>query len=151
MRRITTGALLLASVILAGCGGGSAHFANRPRPPSPVNVTVYVNDHRVSISPSSVGGGPDVFIVTNQASQSESLTVAHAGDPGAAPLAQTSPISPQATAQVTVDLSPGDYVIAASSGTSTEAAAGVPTSGIQPAQLHIGAERPSSSNQLLAP
>jgi hypothetical protein len=150
MRRTITGALLLASVLIAGCGSSGGHFANRPRPPSPVNLTVYVNDHRVSLSPSAVGGGPVVFIVTNQASHAESLTVTQAGNPSATPLAQTSPISPQATTQVTVDMSPGAYVVAASDGGAAEAAASA-TSGIAPAQLHIGTERASSSGQLLSP
>jgi hypothetical protein len=149
MRRITTGTLLLSSV-LVGCGSSGGHFANRPRPPSPINLTVYVNDHRVSVSPSSVGAGPIVFIVTNQASRSESLRISPSGNPSAQPLADTSPISPQATAQVTVNVVPGEYTVAASGGGATEAAAAVP-SGIQPALLHIGRARPSASGQLLSP
>ena len=53
MRRTTLGMLALVSATAAGCGGGS-HFANRPRPPVPVNMTVYVNDQKVSVSPGSV-------------------------------------------------------------------------------------------------
>ena len=142
--------LLLASAALAGCGGGGGHFANRPRPPSPVNLTVYINDQRVSISPTSLGAGPVDFVVTNQASHSESMMIRRAGDSTAPPLADTGPISPQSTAQVTVDFSQGNYLVATSGGTSTEAAAAVP-SGIQPAQLHIGRPRASASGQLLSP
>ena len=36
--------------------------ANKPRPAAPVNLTVYVNDARVSISPNSVGGGDSVDV-----------------------------------------------------------------------------------------
>src|SRR5579884_997661 len=111
MRRITTGTLMLMAAVTGGCGGGGGHYANRPRPPSPVNMTVYIDDQRVSVSPTSVGAGPVVFIVTNQASKSESLTVVPAGQPGAQPLADTGPISPQATAEVTVDFTPGDFVV----------------------------------------
>lgn len=150
MRRITTGTLLLASAVLAGCGSGGSHFANRPRPPSPVNLTVYVDDHRISLSPTVIGAGPVVFIVTNQASNSESLSITPAGNPNAQPLADTSPISPQATAQLTVDVTPGNYVVAASAGNATEASAALPA-GIHPALLRIGRERPSSSGQLLEP
>ena len=149
MRRITTG-MLLASVVLAGCGGGGSHFANQPRPPSPVNLTVYINDQRVSVSPNKVGAGPVVFIVTNQANKAVSLSVLPAGVSAAQPLANTGPISPQATAQVTVNFnSPGDFVVTGSSGT-TQASAALP-SGIAPAVLHIGKPRPSASNQLLSP
>jgi hypothetical protein len=147
--RSTTIGTLAACAVISGCGG-TATFANKPRPPSPVNVTVYVNNSRVSVSPNSVGAGPVVFIVTNQASKSESLAVQPSGNSGAQPLADTGPISPQATAQVTVDFSsPGDYTISAGRG-STDAA--LATAGpIQSATLHIGAQRPSSSGALLQP
>lgn len=151
MRRITIGTLLIASAALAGCGGSGKRFANQPRPPSPVNLTVYINDQRVSISPSAVGAGPVVFIVTNQASRSESLTVLPAGATAAQPLADVGPISPQATASVTVNFDhPGAYTVATSGTASTEASAALP-SGIQPALLRIGKMRPSASNQLLSP
>ncbi len=151
MRRITTGTLMLAGALAGGCGGGGSHFADRPRPPSPVNLTVYINDQRVSVSPTSVGAGPVVFIVTNQASNSESLTILPAGQSAATPLADTGPISPQATAQVTVDFSdPGEYVVETSNGSSSQAQSALPGK-IQPALLHIGPQRPSASNQLLTP
>jgi hypothetical protein len=148
MRRTTIGMLMLAGVVVSSCGN-STTFANKPRPASAVNVTVYLNQTRVSISPSSIGAGPVVFIVTNQSSQSESLSVV---PPGAQqPLAETGPISPQATAQVTVDMSsPGDYTIATGRVGATDAALAT-TAPLQPATLHIGAPRPSSSGQLLQP
>ena len=142
--------VLAAGVLAAGCGSGGGHFANQPRPPSPINLTVYINDQRVSISPNKVGAGPIVFIVTNQASKAVSLSVLPAGVSAAQPLADTGPISPQATAQVTVDFnSPGDFVVTGISGT-TQASEALP-SGIAPALLHIGKQRPSASNQLLSP
>ena len=142
--------MLFATTAVAGCGGGS-HYANQPRPPSPINLTVYINDHRVSVSPTSVGAGPVELVVTNQASNSESLTVLPAGAAAAQPLADTGPISPQGTAQVTLNLnSPGDYTVGISPSSQTEAAAATPT-GIQAATLHIGSPRPSASNQLLQP
>ena len=151
MRQATTGMLLIAGVALAGCGSGNGHFANKPRPASPVNLTVYINDQRVSVSPSSIGAGPVVFIVTNQASNSESLTILPAGVSAAQPLADTGPISPQATAQVTVNFSsPGNFLVTSTSGAATQASAALPA-GIQPALLHIGKPRPSASNQLLSP
>ena len=146
-----TGILVAAGAVLGGCGGGGGHYANRPRPPSPVNMTVYINDQRVSISPTSVGAGPVVFIVTNQASKSESLTVLPAGQSAAQPLANTGPISPQATLQVTVNFSqPGNYVVKTGTGGESQAQAALPAK-IQPALLHIGPRRASASNQLLSP
>jgi hypothetical protein len=139
--------LAVAAATVAGCGGGS-HFANQSRPPAPVNLTVYINDMRVSVSPSSVGAGPVQLIVTNQASNAESLQVQQAGGSS---VADTGPISPQGTAQVTVDLSPpGDYTVGIAPSSSTQAAAATPT-GIQPAVVHVGTARAGSSSQLLQP
>jgi hypothetical protein len=138
----------VAAAALTGCGGGS-HFANRPRPPAPINLTVYVNDQRVSVSPTKIGAGPVVFIITNQASNAESLAVTSSG--GSSPLADTGPISPQATAQLPVDLkSPGDYTVGIAANSSTEAAAATPT-GIRPALIHVGSPRASSNNQVGQP
>lgn len=142
--------LVVTVVLVAGCGSGGGHFANDPRPPSPVNVTVYINDQRVSISPSSVGAGPVVLIVTNQASQAQSVTILPAGQSAGQDLADTGPISPQATAQITVDLEKGSYSVATGASGATEAAQATP-SGIAPATLRIGKQRPSASGQLMNP
>jgi hypothetical protein len=37
------------AVLIAGCGS-SAHFADKSRPPTPIDLTIYVNDSRVSVS-----------------------------------------------------------------------------------------------------
>jgi hypothetical protein len=143
----------LAAVVVSGCGGSGGHFANNPRPPSPVNVSVYINDQRVSLSPTSVGAGPLVFVVTNQASQAVSMTILPAGSAAAPPLADTGPISPQATAQITVDFFDHphtSYKVATSATSSTQAAAAT-TTPIRPAILHIGEKRPSASHQLMSP
>jgi hypothetical protein len=142
--------LVLAAASMASCGGGSK-FANQTRPPAPVNLTVYINDQRVSVSPTNVGAGPVQLIVTNQAGNAESLTVLPADNSSAQPLADTGPISPQATAQVSVDLSPpGNYTIGISPSGSTQASSSAPT-GIQPATVHVGKARQGSSSQLLQP
>jgi hypothetical protein len=144
---VALGAVLIA---LVGCGSTGGSFANKPRPATPVNLTVYINSARVSVSPAAVGAGPVVFIVTNQDSKTESLTISPALA-GSAPLASTGPINPQATAEVTVDFqNPGDYTIDTSIGGSSQAARATPST-IQPATLHVGTPRPSASNQLLQP
>lgn len=150
MRKTRIGMLAIGVAALSGCGSGQ-HFANSPKPAQPVNVTVYINNSRVSVSPSSVGAGPVVFIVTNQASSAESLSVSPAGGSGSQSLANTGPISPQATAQVTVNFtSQGPYTIATGSTGSTDAAIAAQSS-IQSATLTIGPPRPNSNNQLLQP
>lgn len=142
--------LVLAALTLASCGGSGAHFANLPRPPSPVNVSVYINDQRVSVSPSAVGAGPVDFIVTNQASQSESMEILPAGSSAAQAVTTTGPISPQATAQIKVDLNKGNYTVGTGPQGQTEAAQATHT-GIEAATLRIGHQRPSASNQLMSP
>jgi hypothetical protein len=151
MRKTTSLLLALSAVTVCGCSS-SGTFANRQSPPQPVNVTVYVNDSKVSASPSKVGAGPVNFIVTNQASKSVALTILPAGSSAGQPVADTGPINPQATAQVTVNFSSrGDYTVATTSGGSTEASAATSTSAIQPATIHVGAPRAGGSTQLLTP
>jgi hypothetical protein len=142
--------LALGAATVAGCGGGGAHFANLPRPPVPVNVSVYIDDQRVSVSPSFVGAGPITFLVTNQASRAESMLILPAGASAAQALATTGPISPQATAQIKVNLVRGRYTIGTGPQGATEAAQAT-HGGPQPALLRIGHERPSASGQLLSP
>jgi hypothetical protein len=149
MRSMTFGILAATALSVSACGSSGGTFANRPRPPAPVNLTVYVNNSRVSVSPSSVGAGPVVFIVTNAASETESLNIQFPG--GSQDIATTGPINPQATAEVTVDFRhPGTYTVAASKPGENQASLLTP-SGIQPATLHIGKPRPSGSNELLQP
>jgi hypothetical protein len=133
---------LTAGTTLSACGG-SKHFANEPRPPAPVNLTVYIDNNRVSVSPSSVGAGPVAFIITNQASNAESLAVLHSG--AGQPLANTGPINPQATAQVTVNFSPGEYSLSTAGGDATGG------SSIRAASIHVGPPRASSDSAVLQP
>jgi len=144
----TLGMLLLVALGVSACGGG-AHFADQTRPALPVNVSVYVNNQRVSVSPSSVTPGYVTFTIANQASSAESLQVTPAG--GSTPLTTTAPINPQATDQVTLNLrSPGQYSVTIAPANSTEAAASTP-SGILPGVLVVEGQRGASNNQLLQP
>ena len=144
MCRWTIGLLAVSALAVSACGSTSKG-ATTPRPPAPVNLTVYIDDSRVSVSPAAVGAGPIAFIITNQASQAESLAVLPSGGATAQPLANTGPINPQATAQVTVDLSaPGRYPLS----TTGEGGSG---STIRAASIRIGEPRSSSDNRLLQP
>ncbi len=147
MRRATIGILALSAAVAAGCGGGK-HFANQPRPPIPVNLTVYINNSRTLVSPSSVGAGPVTFIITNQASTAESLTVQSTA--GGAALATTAPINPQATSEVQVNFTPGTYTLATNGSGGTDASQASPGR-IQPATLVVGPQRQNSNSALLQP
>jgi hypothetical protein len=132
--------LALGALAVSACGATS-QGATTPRPPAPVNLTVYIDNTRVSASPTVVGAGPVAFIITNQASHAESLAVLRSGSTGE-PLANTGPINPQATAQVTVNLTaPGRYSLSTAGG-------GAP---IRAASIRIGKPRSSSDNLLLQP
>jgi hypothetical protein len=148
MRRTTFGTFVIV-LALSGCGS-SGTFANKSRPASPVDLTVYIDNARVSVSPASVGAGEIVFTVTNQASKAESLTIHPAGD-STRSLGSTGPINPQATDQVTVDFSqPGTYTLAVGGNGGTQAAVATQTH-IAPASLRVGTKRPGSSGVLLQP
>jgi hypothetical protein len=113
-----------------------------------VNLTVYVSNARISVSPTSAGAGPVVFIVTNSADQTESITVQTSDG---VHLASTGPVNPQSTAQVTVDFhDPGTYTVNANPTGSTQATQHQ-SGNVQPATIHIGKQRPSASDQLLQP
>jgi hypothetical protein len=146
MRTATIGIVAVA-LLATGCGGG-AHFANQARPPTPVDSTVYINDARVSVSPNSVGAGPVVFTITNQASRTETLTFDRTGSGSS--VASSAPINPQTTTQVTVDFTQGDYTVGTTGQSGTEAASATPSS-IHSTTLHIGPPRPNSNGALLQP
>ena len=133
------------ALVVSACGSTAPAIVN-PRPAAPVNLTVFIDSTRVSVSPANVGAGPVEFIITNQAAQTESLAVLPAGASAGQPLANTGPINPQGTAQVTVNFSrPGSYSVA------TGNAGGVSRSTIQAAIIHVGHQRASSDNELLQP
>jgi len=123
------------AALLVGCGGG-AHFTNFHRPPTPINLTAYVDDQSVSVSPASFGAGPVTLLATNAAGQTETLTVVRLSTEKA--VATTGPINPGTPEQVTVDLAPGQYTIVASGSVAS-------------AELYVGKSRPSADNTLLQP
>lgn len=148
MRTATIGILTGCALAVAGCGGVK-HFANNPRPAVPVNLTVFVNNSRVLLSPNSVGAGPVVFIITNQASQAESIAIQSLGGKT---LASTASINPQATTSVQVNsFSPNSYyTLTTNAAGSTDASQAVGSS-IQSASLYVGPPRQNANNVLLQP
>lgn len=137
------------AVTATACGSAGGGVVNAVRPPPPVNLSVYVNDTRVSVSPASVGAGPVVFTVTNQSRHAESLAISRATG-GSGPLASTAPINPQGTTQVQVDCTPGEYTIATAPHGENDAQL-TESAPIASASFHIGHERAGSGNQLLQP
>ena len=146
MRIRTIGQLVFTALVVSACGSAGGQSPSAARPANPVNLTVYVNDSRVSVSPTRVGAGPLTFIVTNQASHAESLAISRGGST----LASTAPINPQGTTQVSVNFKPGNYTVATSPQGSTDASLSQPSS-IRAASIHIGRERTGSGNDVLQP
>jgi hypothetical protein len=146
MRIRTIGQFGIMALIVSACGSAGGQSPSAARPPNPVNLTVYVNDSHVSVSPDRVGAGPITFIVTNQASRAESLAISRGGST----LASTAPINPQGTTQVSVDFAPGKYTIATGDHGETDAQRSKQAS-IRSASIHIGRERESSDNSVLQP
>lgn len=142
-------ALLAVTCLIGATACGGSHFANLPGAPLAVNLSVYINDQQVSVSPTSLGAGPVNLVITNQASRTEALRVT---DASARQLATTGPITPQATAQLTVDFhSPGDYFISVATGQPNQAQQAFPTPPAPSAALRIGRPRRSASDALLKP
>jgi hypothetical protein len=146
MRIRTIGAIALSAALATACGSTGGKSAVVLRPPSPVNLSVYISHSRISVSPASIGAGPVVFIVTNQSSRSESLAISD----GPRALASTAPINPQGTTQVTVNVRPGTYLITTVPHDATDAQRSQPPA-IAGATIHVGHPRPNSSNQVLQP
>jgi hypothetical protein len=147
MRIRTIPMLAVSAVIAGGCGGSGGSSPTSARPAAPVSLSVFVSDSRVSVSPTSVGAGPVVFVVTNQSREAEALAIMPAGTTRT--LARTAPINPQGTTQVSVDVKPGTYTIATAPH-GTQAQRSLPAA-IRPASIHIGRARSSADNQLLQP
>jgi hypothetical protein len=137
MRRSAV-ALVAVAVALAGCGGGK-DFANKPRPPVPLQLTGVITQQKVTISPSKVGAGPVVITVSNQTSQARTLTL-----DGNGIQERVGPINPLDTAVLQKTLKPGRYSVTAGSEAATAKT-------IHPATLVIGKARASGSDKVLLP
>lgn len=129
----------LATIAVAGCG--SKDYANDPRPPRPLNIAAIIDAQRVSISPPTIGGGPVTIVVTNQSAVSQDLSIRGAADadPCTTAPSSTGPINPQGTASFQVDVREGACTLTTARPT------------VAPARLRVGAQRPSSQNDLLLP
>jgi hypothetical protein len=140
-RTLRTAVLAASSLAaLAGCGGGS-NYKNNPRPAVPINISASVSDQQISVSPSRFGAGPIVVIVTNQSARSQEVTLESqdigASHPGVKQT--TSPINPQDTGELKVDVPEGHYVLR------------VGKASIRPASITVAGKRRSAQNYVLQP
>jgi hypothetical protein len=134
------GWIALPLLAVAGCGGGD-DYANKPRPPAPINVTAAITNARVSVSPQRFGAGPIVLIISNQSTSAQKVTFETDELGGSQPgrKFETTPVNPRATATLKVDVRQGDWKLRAGDG------------GIRAAAVSVGRERKSSQGDLLLP
>jgi hypothetical protein len=140
VRRALTSALA-AGALLSGCGSDD-QYANKPRPPAPINVTAAISDREISVSPRSFGAGPIVLIISNQSKRAQDVTFETSelggSKPGLAPQS-TGRINPRGTGTLKVDVREGTYEL------STDDA------NREPVEIQVGPPRPSAQNDLLQP
>ena len=127
----------------AGASGCSEEgsYENALRPPSPINVTAAIDDERVRISPRTFGGGPVVFVISNQSAAAQRVTFETdelGGSEGG--IRRTSRrLAPGSTGQLQVDAREGSYRVSVSTGN------------IEPAAVEVSERRPSAQDELLQP
>jgi hypothetical protein len=122
-------------VLTAGGCGGTENRNSSPRPPSVIEISVTIEDDKISADPSRFGAGPILLLASNQSSASHSLTI-----DGPRVKQSVGPINPRDTASLKVTVSPGEYTVAADGAAATK-----------PARLRVGPERQSAQNELLQP
>ena len=134
------GGIATALVTVAGCGGDS-DYANKPRPPAPINVTAAITNQRVSVSPQRFGAGPIVLIISNQSTSAQEVTFETDELGGSEPGRKfnTTPINPRGTATLKVDVRQGDWKLHTGDG------------GIRAAAVSVGRQRKSAQDDLLQP
>jgi hypothetical protein len=132
------GALALAAVLLlvvaSGCGSND-EARSEERPPVPINVSVVINDERITASPNEFGAGPITLLISNQSGGAQTLTI-----DGPRLRRSMGPINPQDTATVRLRVGPGEFTISAAE-----------SAGLPEETLQVGPERASGQNELLLP
>jgi hypothetical protein len=130
-------ALALAA---AGCGGGAPR-ADVDRPATPAMLTAAIRDRSVQVSPTRIGAGEIVLVVSNQSTRPQRVTFEsdELGATRSGQRASTATIPPQGTGRLTIDARRGGYAVH------------VDDQAVRAAHVRVGAPRPSAQNQLLLP
>lgn len=142
--RFDFAAAIAAVLVVAGCGTTRMTFVDSPAPP--VELSVYISGHGVSLSPRRLGAGQVNVLVTNQTARPLILDIGRRGRQ----VASSRPIAAGANNQFRVDLRPGRYALDVALVHATDAQLALGT-GIAPAALLIGRPRPNGNNALLQP
>jgi hypothetical protein len=138
--------LVAVASALAGCGSSGGTAVSRAGPPNPLSVSVLITNSRVVASPARFGAGPVLFTVTNQASRARTLQIFRGRG---LRVADTAPLNPQGSTQVSLVFNQGRYTLSAGSRARTDAQLGAPQT--QPLTIVVGRTRRSSGATLLTP
>jgi hypothetical protein len=138
--------VVAGALALAGCGSSGGPAASRPAPPTPLGVSVLITNARVVASPASFGAGPVLFTVTNQADGSQSLRIKRRHG---SRVADTAPLNPQGSTQVSVNFRKGRYTLSA--GSRGHTVSQLERRRIRPQTIVVGHSRASSGSTLLSP
>jgi hypothetical protein len=124
----------------AGCGGEGS-YENALRPPSPITVTAAIDDERVRVSPKTFGGGPVVFVISNQSAAAQRVTFEtdELGGSQGGIRRSSRRLAPGTTGQLQVDAREGSYRLSVSAGD------------VEPAAVEVSERRPSAQDELLQP
>lgn len=150
MRRRALPAVALAALLVAACGSTTPlAFKGKSRPSPPVDVSVYVNHRQILASPDSVAAGLVEFTLANESSHTQYMLIWHHGYHSVAGQDhQSLPIRAGATAQLTLDIGPGDYEI----GTAAEdPGASLDDHYVTPASLRVRPAGQAGNSALLQP
>lgn len=133
-RSFPAGIAVLACAGAIGCG--AEYHPNNLRPPAGIELSGKIDNHRIEIAPTRVGGGLAQITVSNQSDDGVALEFI---DPTGRPAGSMSEIAAGGVDSIQINLKRGDYEIEPSVST------------IDSGTLAVGPERPSAQNDLLLP
>ncbi|MGK2878622.1 MAG: hypothetical protein ACSLFF_08640 [Solirubrobacterales bacterium] len=76
MLKSIAGAIVVLATVLAvsGCAGNES-YPNNPKPPANLNVSVFVGEDQIALSPNPFGAGPTRFVITNQTGTNQKVLI----------------------------------------------------------------------------
>lgn len=138
MRRLLLTAV--TAVTVAGCGSDEPR-TNLPRPAPLVNLTAAVQDDVIRVSPSSVGAGQIVLVISNQSDRPQRVTFAtdELGGTQGGRTATSPEIPARATGRLRIDAREGRYSVS------------VEDDAVRAARVLVGPPRESGQDRVLLP
>lgn len=123
--------LVLLALSAAGCGADD--YANNPRPPAVIAVSVFIGEDRIAYSPREFGAGPAQFIIVNQTGTDQNVTISSDRNERTVPVARSQSVKQKLTVE------PG-YLLIEADNTAAE-----------PLEIEVGPERESAQQDLNQP